>query len=149
MGVTIDQTGAIGDLTVSFEWMAKPGEDQVQPVMRLRNPIQKRSQIIALSDAWKWDDRGNDADPAGKRAKARIMLQAIEVAEWLYDVPTRSGACRIVDAIMQWLPDLIAMPPRPARSTQDWLADAQRSKLVLKAKQGGDSVTLIDFRSSV
>jgi hypothetical protein len=145
--VTIHDEGAIGDLRVSFEWASKPGEDRVQPMMRLRNPIQRRSQMIALSDAWMWDDRGTDADPNGKRAAARIMLQAIQIAEHLYDIPTRAGACRIVDAIMQYLPDLVAMPPRPARTADDWLADAQRSKLVLKAKQGGDPLTLIDFRT--
>lgn len=148
MAVTIWDSGVVGDLQVSFEWRAKPGEQRVQPMMRLRNPAQKRSQMIALSDAHLWDDRGTDADPNGKAAKPRIMLQAIELAAYLYDVPTRAGACRIVDAILQWLPDLIAMPPRPVRTQADWERDAQAAKVVLRAKQGGDSVTLIDYRTS-
>ena len=148
MAVTIWDSGVVGDLHVSFEWRSKPGEQRVQPMMRLRNPVQKRSQMIALSDAHLWDDRGTDKDPNGKAAKTRIMLQAIELAEYLYDVPTRAGACRIVDALMQWLPDLIAMPPRPVRTQADWERDAQAAKVVLRAQQGGDSVTLIDYRTS-
>lgn len=148
MPVSILDQGSVGDLHVSFEHRNKPGEpDRNQPMLRLRNPVQKRSYLIALSDAWKWDDRGTDTDPKGTLAKRRIMLQAIEVCQYLYDIPTRAGACRIVDAIMQWLPDLLKMPPRQARSMDDWLHDAQASKLVVKARQGGDSVTLLNFRT--
>lgn len=149
MPVSIWDTGTIGDLQVSFEHGNKPGEPhRNQPMMRLRNPFQRRSYMIAMDDAHKWDDRPTDADPTGRRAKVRIMLAAIEVAEYLYDVPTREGACRIVDAIMQYLPDLLRMPPRQARTMDDWLRDAEQSKLVVRAKQGGDSVTLIDYRTS-
>jgi len=148
MAVTIWDSGVVGDLQIAFEWRAKPGEQRVQPMMRLRNPVQKRSQLIALSDAHLWDDRGTDTDPNGHSAKRRIMLQAIEMAAFLYDVPSRQGACRIVDAIQQYLPDLIAMPPRPVRTQAEWEREAQANKVVLRATQGGDSVTLIDFRTS-
>lgn len=138
MSASIHQTGRKGDLHVHFEHGAKEGSDRVQPMLRLRNPILKRSFLIYMDDAHTWDVRPESGNAPHAIAKA------IDAAQWLYNegVPSRSTVMRVLDAIYEWTEDLIRMPPRQIQTRKELEQAMERDRFLLTA----NGVPIVDAR---
>lgn len=141
MSASIHDEGRKGDLSITFEWGNKEGSERRQPMLRLRNAFLKRSWLIFMDDAWAYDDRGPGADQ-------RVALKCVEIAAHLYGFPTKMDAHRVRDAILEWMPDLLRMPPHPMMTSLEFQQklEAHGVRLKLKHADGGEQI-LLDARA--
>jgi hypothetical protein len=87
-----------------------------QPCLVLLHPMRPVAAgrtipiVIPLSEAWRWAVHGEVGDP---------LHCVLTMNEWFRDglldgqIGNRKDHMRVLDAVNQRLPDLIAMPPRP------------------------------------
>lgn len=109
-------------------WVWQDADRKYEPALVLLHagrPLNFRSQVpvvIPLSRAWAWASHGDVGDPAHVVKEIMVAL----AAGYLPGEPTsKPDYLRILDAVNSYLPDLIAMPPRPAEaSRQRVVADA-------------------------
>lgn len=141
MSASIYDQGRKGDLRISFEWGSRAEETRRQPMMRLRNPLMRRSWLIFMDDAHLWDHSD------GAAADKRVAMKCIEVAAHLYGFPTSMDATRVRDAVLEWLPDLLRMPPHPMQTPLEFQQKLEAHGVVLKMTHSdGSSMTLLDAR---
>lgn len=113
--------GIINGILVLGSWVRRKGAGvKYEPCLVLLHPMRPIAAgrtvpiIIPLSEAWRWALHGDVGDPAHCVAS---------VCDWFVDglLPgnpaVKADYMRVVDAINQRLPDLIAMPPRPKGDT--------------------------------
>ena len=94
-----------GDLNISYEWINNEPAMCVYPAIR-RN-IHQGALVIPIEAAWKY------ANANGEPNVEYITAMAIKACQHMGMQPEKSVIHRIIDVIVDGLPDLVEMPPEP------------------------------------
>lgn len=102
-------------------WLWQEAERKYEPALVLLHagrPLTIRTQvpvIIPLSRAWAWASHGDVGDPAHV---VREIMVALAAGYLPGNATSKADYLRVLDAVNEHLPDLIAMPPRPAEASR-------------------------------
>lgn len=100
MAKSVHQRHRIGNLLLFFAYYAD-GQHREQPALFLANANRRGSSYcIPLDHAHEFDD------------DHELMRRSFQIAERLGFGQTRSEVFRIADAILNYLPELVEMPPK-------------------------------------
>lgn len=94
----------LGDIVVAYHWVNDEPAMVLYP--RISNGS-RASAIIGLSAAYKY------ADSRRGEPTAYLLERGFQITRHLGMVVTSGTVRKVVDAIVEGLPDLIAMPPEP------------------------------------
>jgi len=119
-----------GDICCSFQWLEMPGFDDPHPCMVLFPTVMKLdggAYAIPQDNAYQYARRDGSPTP-------HLMASAVKAAMQMGFFPDQSTVFRIIDIIMDSLPDLVKMP-----STQPGEFNLQRivHGIEATAKVGG------------
>ena len=95
-----------GDIGIIFQWLEIPGKKEPQPVMALFPLILKLdggAYVIPQDNAYEYADSKGEPTPY-------LLTAAFNAAQTMGFFPDQSTVFRIVDIIVESLPDLIRMP---------------------------------------
>ncbi len=98
-----------GDICVSFQWLDIPGKREPQPCMVLFPVVLKLdggAYAIPQDNAHEYGDSKGNPTPY-------LMTAAMNAAQTMGFFPDQSTCFRIVDIIIDALPELIRMPSEP------------------------------------
>lgn len=95
-----------GDICSGFQWIQIPGKKEPQPCMVMFPTVMKLdggAYVIPQDNAYEYGDaKGNPTQ--------HLMVAAYNAAQTMGFFPDQSTVFRIVDIIIESLPDLIRMP---------------------------------------
>ena len=101
-----------GDIAVSYQWLNIPGQRDPQPCMVLFPTVMKMdggAYAIPQANAHEYGDRRGNPTPY-------LLTAAYNAAQTMGFFPDQFTVFRIVDIIIDALPDLVRMPSdQPAR----------------------------------
>lgn len=108
---------------VLFSYIDQDGEPT--PCMALGNPSKRSSFIIPLGSAFKY------ADSESGEPTSFLALASVKIAESIGLYPDKSTCFRIASAVVDNLPDLIEMPPKPRMTQADMKKKMEQAGLVV------------------
>ncbi len=135
MAETIHQSHDYGQFKVFYEYVGLPGEDEDQPCMCLGSKLwgKRQAWVIPLNMAHQYADSKSGAPtPYLIQASVRICEIFGMGTSW-YSVK------KVAEAIVDCLPELVAMPPKPLDNTQQKIEEAVE-KHGLKIEINGEKV---------
>lgn len=141
-GTDIYATGRKGDLRVEFGYGRKSGEsNRVQPVMVITHHLRPDRPVpIYLDDAWQWDATNNARG---------TMINAMMAADQLYGqgFTDRQHVFRIIDAVQEWLEDLIHKEPMLVQTAKEFEKKLENDGVRITATHAsGDKIVMLDAR---
>jgi hypothetical protein len=128
-----------GNIVISFQWCKlSPDEDMPEPCMCLysenRLTMNGGAYVIPQRNAYWYADSKTGA-PTND-----LVLAAKSAAEHLGFFPDKWTCFSIAEAIVDALPDLIAMPDLPSKALEDHLFAQKSQGIRMVVKQGGKVV---------
>lgn len=111
--------GRVGDLEVSLVNAVVHRDREAEACMLLRQVNRVTEVLVPMSTAWQW------------REPEQMVPLAGAVAQKLYPFMTRDDVFRVIDAVHNFIEDVIKHPPPKGenRTLDDFLADCERDGL--------------------
>lgn len=104
------KTKQYAGFNILFSYVDVDGDPM--PCLAVGNPSKRSCYIIPLESAFKY------ADSESGEPTPFLAVAAMKIAETIGIYPDKSACFRIASAVVDNLPDLISMPPKP-RLTQE------------------------------